>query len=97
MHTILQIPGYAYLSVTNKNDDGIPDGWIHAPDDAEDGYEFVQSRGLIVIDTKYQLDEHGNEIELSPQDPNYIGKVSAHFFTIFWSIIKNLDPFYIHK
>lgn len=41
------IPGKVYLNVVMQED-----GQWDAPDGAEDGYEFYQSRGLLIIDTK---------------------------------------------
>ena len=53
---VLNIPGFAYLNVTLK------DGVYDAPDDATDGFEFKQARGVIIIDTKYYLNENGVEV-----------------------------------
>lgn len=46
------IQGMVYLDVTIKN------GQFDSPDNAEDGYEFAQARGVIIIDTA--LSPYGN-------------------------------------
>jgi len=69
------IPGYSYTHVVVTKEEGGAKGDLDAPDDATDGFEFVQSRGLLIIDTKYYLDENGVMQEES-NGPADVGKVA---------------------
>jgi phosphatidylserine decarboxylase len=80
-----QVSGFAYLDVN------IGKGAFQAPDNSEDGYEFQQSRGVLIIDTKEST--FGN-IGLVAIIPIGMANVSSVNMTV---PIRDTKPIFLQK